>query len=352
MVHAFSFDLIYFLLVSESLNLKCHSWSGAITKGNLYHLFVLTWGPALDSLARAYRSQDLFGRRLLMHHWLMWCELNSSQSFFTKPTPARLPNSLFEHWIITLQDYSFRDGKLYRKSQNDEHCSFLNKLFLHVFAAFVGSLLFMLQFFHVPTHCQGMMGCPSHQTQTVELIPSSIIMLIGFYGESLAGVRPTIPWNCQFPSSAQAKEVPYLERTDFFNNVKKSIAEKSTETWLDLQISFVFFICYFLQFRWYRGFCLLWAHRIQVLMWSELNYKADWHRIAARMAKRGHPHPAKQCFVRYLHKLHPQLKKGKFTKQEEGKRWDKGGHRFISCSFLWQGFPNSDRWSKNKNQQH
>eukprot|EP00434_Breviolum_minutum_P019961 symbB.v1.2.017609.t1/scaffold1377.1/size122625/2 len=82
--------------------------------------------------------------------------------------------------------------------------------------------------------------------------------------------------------TCKAKEVPYLERTDFFNNVKKSIAEKST-----------------------------------VLMWSELNYKADWHRIAARMAKRGHPHPAKQCFVRYLHKLHPQLKKGKFTKQED-----------------------------------
>jgi len=82
--------------------------------------------------------------------------------------------------------------------------------------------------------------------------------------------------------TCKAKEVPYLERTDFFNNVKKSIAEKST-----------------------------------VLMWSELNYKADWHRIAARMAKRGHPHPAKQCYVRYLHKLHPQLKKGKFTKQED-----------------------------------
>lgn len=134
----------------------------AITKGNLYHLFVWTWGPNLDSLARSFRNEDPFGRRLLMHHWLMWCELNSSQSFFTKPTPARLPNSLFEHWIITLQDYSLGDGKLYRESQNDEHCSFLNKLFLHVFAAFVGSLLFMLQFFHVPTNCQGMIWGAHH----------------------------------------------------------------------------------------------------------------------------------------------------------------------------------------------
>ena len=39
--------------------------------------------------------------------------------------------------------------------------------------------------------------------------------------------------------------MPYLERTDFFNNVKKSIAEKSTETWLDLQISFVFYFVTF-----------------------------------------------------------------------------------------------------------
>ena len=79
------------------------------------------------------------------------------------------------------------------------------------------------------------------------------------------------------------------------------------------------FVLLRLRFRWYWGFWLLWAHRIQVLMWSELNYKADWDLIASRMAKRGYQHSSKQCYVRYLHKLHPQLKKGSFTKQEEGK---------------------------------
>lgn len=67
-----------------------------------------------------------------------------------------------------------------------------------------------------------------------------------FYGESLASFYAQLSVeNCQFPSIAQAKEVPYLERTDFFNNVKKSIAEKSTETWLDLQISFGFYFVTF-----------------------------------------------------------------------------------------------------------
>ena len=119
------------------------------------------------------------------------------------------------------------------------------------------------------------------------------------------------------------------------------------------------FVLLRLRFRWYWGFCLLWAHRIQVLMWSELNYKADWDLIASRMAKRGYQHSAKQCYVRYLHKLHPQLKKGSFTKQEEGKTMDKGGHSFISCNcqyasimgwecFLWHRFHNPNRRSKEK----
>ena len=85
--------------------------------------------------------------------------------------------------------------------------------------------------------------------------------------------------------SAQTRKVqsvPPLDRPQFFMDTQKEISEMSSED-----------------------------------LWKNLGYSADWHRISKRMMVRGYPHSAKECYLRYLHKLHPLLKKGRFTKAED-----------------------------------
>lgn len=53
-------------------------------------------------------------------------------------------------------------------------------------------------------------------------------------------------------------------------------------------------------------------------LWRNLEHKANWHRIAARMTARGFGHSAKEYYIRYRHQVHPMLQKGHFTKEEAG----------------------------------
>ena len=125
----------------------------------------VTRGPNLDSRARASRSQELFGKRLLMHHWLMWCELNSRKSFFTKSTPARLPNSLNTGSSLYKIIFWGREEIVSQESKwlMAHTASSFYQLFLHIFAAFVGSLQLMLQydFLMFPHPVTGWYGVPT-----------------------------------------------------------------------------------------------------------------------------------------------------------------------------------------------
>ena len=80
----------------------------------------------------------------------------------------------------------------------------------------------------------------------------------------------------------KVQSVPPLDRPQFFMDVQREISEMSSED-----------------------------------LWKNLDYKADWHRIAKRMKARGYLHSAKECYLRYLHHLHPALHKGRFVKAED-----------------------------------
>jgi len=93
-------------------------------------------------------------------------------------------------------------------------------------------------------------------------------------------------------------------------------------------------------------------------LWTNVEYKSDWHRISARMTKRGFEHSAKQCYVRYLHKVHPELKKGKFSKEEdasliklstryEGYDWDVIAKHMPSWRTAWRCFSRYQRCLNN-----
>lgn len=121
---------------------------------------------------------------------------------------------------------------------------------------------------------------------------------------------------------SKVQSVPPLDRPQFFMDTQKEISEMSSED-----------------------------------LWKNLGYSADWHRISKRMMVRGYPHSAKECYLRYLHKLHPLLKKGRFTKAEdvallqlssryEGFDWDQISQHMPTGRTAWRCF---ERYQKSLN---